>query len=358
MPYALAVALWLLAAASVWTVGQRIVAGVPQRRRPPPGRRPVSGGIAGRWPPTPGTPRAGAPCVPLPRAAGAGGVPGRRRPRRPPRRAGVAPAAREPGPGASRTRGPGRARRAGARRRCAATPGTGARRSGCPRWTWPRSTARWTPHVRGAEPAFDGRRRRAAGWSSRCRTAATGTSPGCGSSRRCARLGPRAGVHHGGRSGCAPSRCTAGSSPTGSRSGFEVVAADDGPAAYRALTRRLRAGGVVCLLADRDLHRRPASRSSFFGEPARLPAGPARLAGDDRRRCCSRRSRGSPPTAGRCRSAAPGPGAGPRRRCRRPPRRSPTRSTALIAQAPADWHMLQPIWTADRAPTALRPVAR
>ncbi len=33
VPYALHVALWVLAAASVWTVGQRIVAGVPQRPR-------------------------------------------------------------------------------------------------------------------------------------------------------------------------------------------------------------------------------------------------------------------------------------------------------------------------------------
>ena len=55
VPYALTVALWLLAAASVWTVGQRIVAGVPRRpaaadrRTGRPGRQPVT---VTRRPPT------------------------------------------------------------------------------------------------------------------------------------------------------------------------------------------------------------------------------------------------------------------------------------------------------------------
>ena len=35
VPYALDVALWLLAAASLWTVGQRLGRGPPQRARPP-----------------------------------------------------------------------------------------------------------------------------------------------------------------------------------------------------------------------------------------------------------------------------------------------------------------------------------
>ncbi len=56
-----------------------------------------------------------------------------------------------------------------------------------------------------------------------------------------------------------------------------MVAAEDGRAAHRALTRRLRAGGVVCLLADRDLAG-SGVEVELFGEPARFPAGPARLA--------------------------------------------------------------------------------
>ena len=43
------------------------------------------------------------------------------------------------------------------------------------------------------------------------------------------------------------------------------------------LTERLRAGEVVCLLADRDLSRRGVD-VDFFGERTRMPAGPALLA--------------------------------------------------------------------------------
>ncbi|MGB8651515.1 MAG: phosphatidylinositol mannoside acyltransferase [Mycobacteriales bacterium] len=46
---------------------------------------------------------------------------------------------------------------------------------------------------------------------------------------------------------------------------------------YEVLTERLRAGGSVCLLADRDLTPRGID-VEFFGATARMPAGPARLA--------------------------------------------------------------------------------
>lgn len=59
--------------------------------------------------------------------------------------------------------------------------------------------------------------------------------------------------------------------------GFEVVAATDGMAAHRALTSRLRGGGVVCLLADRDVTG-GGIPVSLLGAPAKLPVGPARLA--------------------------------------------------------------------------------
>lgn len=59
--------------------------------------------------------------------------------------------------------------------------------------------------------------------------------------------------------------------------GFEVVTADDPRGAHRALTARLRRGGAVCLIADRDLSGTGVP-VSFLGRPARLPAGPARLA--------------------------------------------------------------------------------
>ena len=60
--------------------------------------------------------------------------------------------------------------------------------------------------------------------------------------------------------------------------GFDMV--EEG--AYRALLRRLRGGGVVCVLADRDVL--GASLDvTFLGEPARLPSGPGAAGRADRR---------------------------------------------------------------------------
>ncbi|MFR9801317.1 phosphatidylinositol mannoside acyltransferase [Pseudonocardia sp. RS010] len=58
--------------------------------------------------------------------------------------------------------------------------------------------------------------------------------------------------------------------------GFEIVAQDDGRRAHLALTRRLRAGGLVCLIADRDLTGTGID-VPFFGDTIRLPSGPASL---------------------------------------------------------------------------------
>src|SRR5690606_23326468 len=58
--------------------------------------------------------------------------------------------------------------------------------------------------------------------------------------------------------------------------GFEVVPAD-GSVSFRALLRRLRENKVVCLVGDRDLNGSGVP-VTVFGERARFPAGPARLA--------------------------------------------------------------------------------
>ncbi|GAA2872472.1 phosphatidylinositol mannoside acyltransferase [Pseudonocardia halophobica] len=58
--------------------------------------------------------------------------------------------------------------------------------------------------------------------------------------------------------------------------GFEIVAQDDGRRAHLALTRRLRAGGLVCLIADRDLAGTGID-VPFFRDTIRLPSGPASL---------------------------------------------------------------------------------
>ncbi|MEU2669619.1 phosphatidylinositol mannoside acyltransferase [Streptomyces sp. NPDC007164] len=58
--------------------------------------------------------------------------------------------------------------------------------------------------------------------------------------------------------------------------GMEVLP-HSGGAAFGTLARRLRAGGLVCLVADRDLSA-SGVEVTFFGNTARMPAGPALLA--------------------------------------------------------------------------------
>lgn len=60
--------------------------------------------------------------------------------------------------------------------------------------------------------------------------------------------------------------------------GFEVVPSSGGERpAFDVLSDRLRDNRIICLMADRDLSRRGV-QVDFFGEPTRLPAGPAKLA--------------------------------------------------------------------------------
>ncbi|MEX0580204.1 MAG: phosphatidylinositol mannoside acyltransferase [Mycobacterium sp.] len=60
--------------------------------------------------------------------------------------------------------------------------------------------------------------------------------------------------------------------------GFEVLPLTGGTRPpIEVLAERLNANSFVCLMADRDLTR-SGVQVDFFGEPTRLPAGPARLA--------------------------------------------------------------------------------
>ncbi|HEX3707028.1 MAG TPA: phosphatidylinositol mannoside acyltransferase, partial [Mycobacteriales bacterium] len=62
--------------------------------------------------------------------------------------------------------------------------------------------------------------------------------------------------------------------------GMEVVPLTGGDRApFELLAERLRAGGTLCLLADRDLTA-TGIEVEFFGSAARMPAGPAALAFD------------------------------------------------------------------------------
>jgi KDO2-lipid IV(A) lauroyltransferase len=59
--------------------------------------------------------------------------------------------------------------------------------------------------------------------------------------------------------------------------GMEVLPTSGGPHPFGVMAQRLRAGKLVCLVADRDLSD-TAVEVKFFGEEALMPAGPAALA--------------------------------------------------------------------------------
>jgi KDO2-lipid IV(A) lauroyltransferase len=59
--------------------------------------------------------------------------------------------------------------------------------------------------------------------------------------------------------------------------GMEVLPASGGDSRFGVLAQRLRAGGLVCLVSDRDVTGRGID-VEFFGEKARMMAGPAALA--------------------------------------------------------------------------------
>ncbi|MEU6402862.1 phosphatidylinositol mannoside acyltransferase [Streptomyces sp. NPDC046985] len=137
--------------------------------------------------------------------------------------------------------------------------------------------------------------------------------------------------------------------------GMEVLP-HSGGSAFGTLARRLREGGLVCLVADRDLSA-SGVEVTFFGERARMPAGPALLAQqtgalllpvtlwyDD-----------SPVMRGRVHAPVDVPEAGTRAE------RTAAMTQALadayatgIAEHPEDWHMLQRLWLSDLAPRAER----
>src|SRR5262249_58102312 len=59
--------------------------------------------------------------------------------------------------------------------------------------------------------------------------------------------------------------------------GSAVVPHSGGPSPFAVMAQRLRAGRLICLIADRDLSR-GGVEVELFGEKARVAAGPAALA--------------------------------------------------------------------------------
>lgn len=133
--------------------------------------------------------------------------------------------------------------------------------------------------------------------------------------------------------------------------GMEVLP-HSGGAAFGILARRLRAGGLVCLVADRDLSA-SGVEVDFFGETARMPAGPALLAQQTGARLLpvTLWYDDSPVMRGRIHPPVEAPGPGTRRE------KASVMTQALadafatgIADHPEDWHMLQRLWLKDLDP--------
>jgi phosphatidylinositol dimannoside acyltransferase len=134
--------------------------------------------------------------------------------------------------------------------------------------------------------------------------------------------------------------------------GMEVLP-HSGASAFGTLARRLRAGGLVCLVADRDLSS-SGTEVTFFGETARMPAGPAALAlqtgalllpvtlwYDE-----------TPVMKGRVHPPVEPPVEPPLEGGRQQKAAAMTQAladvfAAGIAEHPEDWHMLQRLWSAD-----------
>jgi lauroyl/myristoyl acyltransferase len=141
--------------------------------------------------------------------------------------------------------------------------------------------------------------------------------------------------------------------------GMEVVplTGGDRPPA-EMLAERLRAGGVVCLLGDRDLTRSGVD-VTFFGDRARMPAGPALLAATTGAALLpvglwftgsGWGQRIHPPlvlpTDGRLRD-----------RVQAATQALADVFAADIAEHPEDWHMLQRLWLDDLPAVAGPPAA-
>ncbi|GAB2905988.1 phosphatidylinositol mannoside acyltransferase [Streptomyces mayteni] len=135
--------------------------------------------------------------------------------------------------------------------------------------------------------------------------------------------------------------------------GMEVVP-HTGGASFGTLARRLRGGGIVCLVADRDLST-SGIEVSFFGETARMPAGPALLAQQTGALLLPVSLWYDETTVikGRIHPHIPVPETGTRAQ------RTAVMTQALadafaagIAAHPQDWHMLQRLWLSDLGGTA------
>lgn len=131
--------------------------------------------------------------------------------------------------------------------------------------------------------------------------------------------------------------------------GMEVVPLTGGDAnPFDLLADRLRAGGLVCLLGDRDLTARGVE-VTFFGETAKFPAGPAALAVRTGA-ALTPATLWATPGGWHIRMHEPIPVPDGPDKIKRMTQAVADVFEAGIREHPADWHMLQRLWVADLEP--------
>ena len=132
-----------------------------------------------------------------------------------------------------------------------------------------------------------------------------------------------------------------------------------GTAVFGTLARRLREGRLVALMGDRDLTATGVP-VDFFGEPARMPAGPAALALQTGAALVPAHLWYDGPVMHvDLLPAVPVPAEGSRaERIAATTQQVADLFAARIAEHPEDWHMLQRLWVADLTRAAPpRPIA-
>lgn len=126
--------------------------------------------------------------------------------------------------------------------------------------------------------------------------------------------------------------------------GFEVLPLTGGARPpFEVLAERLRGNGLVCLMSDRDLTKSGVG-VDLFGEPTRLPAGPAKLAMATGAALLPVHSYYEPDVTVTAISAPLDTSSGD---VTAVTQTLADQFGANIAAHPADWHMLQPQWIAD-----------
>ena len=134
--------------------------------------------------------------------------------------------------------------------------------------------------------------------------------------------------------------------------GMEILPLTGGATPTSSLLKdRLKAGGLVCLLGDRDLTA-SGVRVDFFGEPTRMPAGPAMLAALTGADLCAVHlsfTQDGNERGWRTYVAPPVqlPGTRLAERVKGGTQLLANEFQARIRTRPQDWHMLQPLWLAD-----------